>query len=52
MRDLREQLKNVGRLKDVKDMVEEMDGKEGFVPCPSLERVNYCSPRGYYRPEF
>lgn len=50
--DLREQLRNLGRLKDVKDVVEEIDCREGFVSCPSLERVNYCSPREYYdRPE-
>ncbi|KAF9326976.1 hypothetical protein BGZ91_001681 [Linnemannia elongata] len=53
VRNLREQLKNVGRLKDVKDMVEEIDGKEEFVSCPSLERVYYCSPKEYdCSPEF
>lgn len=53
VRNLREQLKNVGRLKDVKDMVEEIDGKEEFVSCPSLERVYYCSPKEHdCSPEF
>lgn len=52
-RDLREQLRNVGQLKDVKEMVEEIDGKEEFVSSPRLERVNYCSPRECCnRPEF
>jgi hypothetical protein len=53
MKDLRKRLKNVGMLVDVKNMIEEIDGTDGFVSCTNLERVDYCSPRDYLtNPEF
>ncbi|KAG0279525.1 hypothetical protein BGZ95_000953 [Linnemannia exigua] len=47
MSELRGQLKNVGLLRDVFEMVREMDTTTGFVSCPSLEQFRCISPREY-----